>query len=118
MLEEKGFTTWVDFTDINPGSTFAHVIVDAIKKAAEEGYVLYLIDSDRVGYDQMKELDYATILKARVIPVWVRGGELTDELEYYIARLNILDVRNLRQEEQVSQIVERLVKYDLLFNQD
>jgi hypothetical protein len=118
MLEEKGFTTWVDFTDINPGSTFAHVIVDAIKKAAEEGYVLYLFDSDRVGEDQLNQLIFATRLKARVIPVWVRGGELTGELEYFIACLNILDVRNLRQEEQVSQIVERLVQHDLLFNQD
>lgn len=118
MLEEKGFSTWVDFTDINSGSNFVHAIIDAIKKAAEEGYVLYLFDSDRVGEDQLKELNFAISLKARVIPVWVRGGELTDVLEYFIASLNILDVRNLRQEEQVSQIVERLVQHDLLFNQD
>lgn len=88
----------------------------AIKIAAKEGYILSLIDSDRIGNIQMYELQVILEQSARVIPVWIHGAESSPELTYIIERLNVLDVRNLSQEEQVRRIVENLVKYDLQFN--
>jgi hypothetical protein len=90
----------------------------AIKKAAKEGYVLYLIDSDRIGPRQMFELQVIMEQSARVILVWIQGVESSPELTYIIEHFNILDVRTLSQDEQVRKIVENLVKYDLQFNKE
>ena len=116
MLQENGFTTFVDFTDIKSGREYALCIIDAIKKAADEGYVLFLIDSDTMGDWQMNALLIAQKYKSRVIPVYVQGEEFSPELEFYIGRMQILDVRNLPHEEQIRRIVEHLINYDLQFN--
>jgi hypothetical protein len=115
MLQENGFTTFVDFTDIKSGREYA-LIIDAIEKAADEGYVLYLIDSDTMGDLQMNDLCYAQYKKARVIPVYVHGEELSPMIKFYIRHMQILDVRNLPHEEQIRRIVEHLINYDLQFN--
>ena len=66
----------------------------------------------------MYELQVILEQSARVILVWIHGAESSPELTYIIERLNVLDVRNLSQEEQVRRIVENLVKYDLQFNKE
>ena len=106
----------MDFIDIKSGREYALCMINAIKKAADEGYVLYLIDSDTMGDSQMNELLIAQRKKARVIPVYVQGEEFSPELEFYIGRMQILDVRNLPHEEQIRRIVEHLINYDLQFN--
>ena len=68
-LQANWFETWVDYKDIEPGEEIVKSITSAIDKAVEDGYVLYLIDCDRYGESQSRELYYALKKSALVVPV-------------------------------------------------
>ena len=112
-LEEAGFTIWVDYDGITP-SCKQEIINKAIDKAAEEGYVLYLVDGNRYGERQRIELHYALRKSALVIPVILAGETLPLEL----GRIQWLDVRNLPEDEQIEAITQALIKHNLSLNKD
>lgn len=78
-LQANGFKTWLNYSLL---INFQEQILKAIDKAAEEGYVLYLIDCDRYGEGQRRELHYALQKSALVIPVIVAGETLPDEFVF------------------------------------
>ncbi|MBR2032418.1 MAG: toll/interleukin-1 receptor domain-containing protein [Alistipes sp.] len=117
-LEERGFVTFVDASDIRPGELFIDAIVSNIEKAANDGYILYLINSDSWSDWHDRELLYALELSARIVPIWVKGEELNYKTVFILRDKTILDVRNLPQDEQVCRIVKHLVDYDLQFNEE
>lgn len=117
-LKAEGFTPWVDYIDILPGTSFKDVIISAIDKAAEEGYVLYLVDSDNYGEGQRRELHYALDKSALVIPVVVAGDILPDIFILELGNRNWLDVRNLPKEEQIHRITQALIKHNLSLNKE
>jgi hypothetical protein len=90
----------------------------AIDKAAEKGYMLYLVDGNRYGEWQRKELHYALRKSALVIPVIVAGETLPDEFILELGRIQWLDVRNLPEDEQIREITQALIKHNLLLNKD
>lgn len=116
-LVAEGFTPWVDYIDILPGTSFTDVIISAIDKAAEEGYVLYLVDSDNYGERQRRELHYALDKSALVIPVVV-AGDILPEFIFELGNRNWLDVRNLPKEEQIHRITQALIKHNLSLNKE
>lgn len=117
-LKERGFVPFVDSLDIMPGESFIDTIASNIKKAANDGYVLYLINSDSRTDWEDRELLYALKFSARIVPIWVKGEELNNEPVFLLWDKTILDVRNLPQDEQVCRIVQHLVDYDLQFNEE
>ena len=115
-LNNSGFQTWIDINDlIAESKTFIEKRFNIIDKAAQEGYMLFLIDSDNLRDDQKQELEYA-LTKSEVynrkyiIPIWVSGKHTHERLK------GIFDVRDLPEEEQVGKIVKYLIEYDLQFN--
>lgn len=117
-LEAEGFIPWVDYIDILPNTMIKDVIISAIDKAAEEGYVLYLVDSDNYGEWQRRELHYALDKSALVIPVVVAGDILPDIFNFELGNRNWLDVRNLPEEEQIHRIMQALIKHNLSLNKE
>ena len=117
-LVEAGFTTWVDYGRVISSYKFQEFIIKAIDKAAEEGYVLYLIDCDRYGEWQRRELYYALEKSALVIPVIVAGETLPDEFILELGRIQWLDVRHLSEIEQIEAITQALIKHNLSLNKD
>ena len=118
-LQANWFETWVDYKkDIEPGEEIMKSIASAIDKAAEEGYVLYLIDCDRYGEWQRRELHYALQKSALVIPVIVAGETLLDEFIFKLGRIQWLDVRHLSEIEQIEAITQALIKHNLSLNKD
>ena len=117
-LQANWFETWVDYKDIKPGEEIVKSIASAIDKAAEEGYVLYLIDCDRYGEGLRIELYYALEKSALVIPVIVAGDTLPKEFIFELAHIQWLDVRNLPEEEQIREITQALIKHNLSLNKD
>ena len=117
-LQANWFETWVDYKDIEPCEEIGKSIASAIDKAAEEGYVLYLIDCDRYGEWQRRELYYALEKSALVIPVIVAGETLPDEFILELGRIQWLDVRHLSEIEQIEAITQALIKHNLSLNKD
>ena len=115
-LEEAGFTTWVDYDRVISSYKFQEIIIKAIDKAAEEGYVLYLIDCDRYGEWQRRELYYALKTSALVVPVIVAGDTLPKEFVFELGHIQWLDVRNLPEDEQIHKITQALIKHNLSLN--
>lgn len=117
-LQANWFETWVDYKDIEDGELFKKQITSAIDKAAEEGYVLYLVDCDRYGEWQQRELMYALDKSALVIPVIVSGKRIPDMLQFLLYSKQFIDVRNLPEEEQIREITQALIKHNLSLNVD
>ena len=115
-LQANWFETWVDYKDIENGELFKKQITSAIDKAAEEGYVLYLIDCDHFGDFQMKELRYALEKSALVIPVIVSGKEIPHTLMFMLGTRHFIDVRDLSKEEQIAKIIDTLIDHNLSLN--
>ena len=114
-LQKEGFTTWLNYSLL---INFQEQILKDIDKAAEEGYVLYLIDCDRYGEWQRRELYYALQKSALVIPVIVAGDTLPDEFLFELGRKQWLDVRHLSEIEQIEAITQALIKHNLSLNKD
>lgn len=117
-LQANWFETWVDYKDIEPGEEIVKSIASAIDKAAEEGYVLYLIDCERYGERQQRELMYALDKSALVIPVIVSGKQIPDMLQFLLYSKQFIDVRNLPADEQIHEITQALIKHNLSLNKD
>ena len=115
-LQANWFETWVDYKDIELGEEIMKSIASAIDKAAEEGYVLYLVDCDRYGEWQQRELMYALDKSALVIPVIVSGKRIPDMLQFLLYSKQFIDVRNLPEEEQIREITQALIKHNLSLN--
>ena len=113
-LVEAGFTTWVDLDRVISSYKFQEIIIKAIDKAAEEGYVLYLVDDNRYGEWQRRELYYALQKSALVIPVIVAG----ETLPFGLGHIQWLDVRNLPEDEQIHKITQALIDHNLSLNKD
>lgn len=116
-LQERGFAPFVDSLDIMPGLPIIETIKDNINKAAKDGYVFYLMDSNKCWYEE-KEILYASAQSASIIPIWVAGKELNFTTSLLFNSRQILDVRNLPLDEQVRLIVQHFVDYDLQFNEE
>ena len=112
-LQKEGFTTWLNYSLL---INFQEQILKVIDKAAEEGYVLYLIDCDRYGEWQRRELHYALEKSALVIPVIVAGETLPVEFICELSHIQWLDVRNLPEDEQIHEITQALIKHNLSLN--
>jgi hypothetical protein len=112
-LQVEGFTTWFDYRSLIDNN-FQEPTFKAIDKAAEEGYVLYLVDGNRYGEWQRRELHYALQKSALVIPVIVAGETLPFELGH----IQWLDVRNLPEDEQIHKITQALIEHNLSLNKD
>ena len=117
-LQANWFETWVDYKDIEPGEEIVKSITSAIDKAIEDGYVLYLIDCDRYGEGQSRELYYALKKSALVVPVIVAGDTLPKEFIFELGHIQWLDVRNLPEDEQIHKITQALIKHNLSLNKD
>jgi hypothetical protein len=114
-LQKEGFTTGLNYSLL---INFQEQILKAIDKAAEEGYVLYLIDCDHYGEWQRRELYYALQKSALVIPVIVAGDTLPKEFVFELGHVQWLDVRNLPEDEQIEAITQALIKHNLSLNKD
>ena len=117
QLEKEGFTPWVDSIDLSIGDDIRATITNAINKAAEEGYVLYLVDGNSYKEWQRRELHYALNKSALVIPVVVTG-DILPEFIFELGNRNWLDVRNLPEEEQIHHIMQALIKHNLSLNKE
>ena len=116
-LRVEGFTTWFDYNSLIDNK-FQELTFKGIDKAAEEGYVLYLVDGDRYGEWQRRELHYALQKSALVIPVIVAGDTLPKEFIFELAHIQWLDVRNLPEDGQIHEITQALIKHNLSLNKD
>ena len=117
-LQANWFETWVDYKDIEAGELFKKQITSAIDKAAEEGYVLYLVDCDRYGEWQQRELHYALQKSALVIPVIVAGDTIPKEFICELGYNYWLDVRDLPEDKQIHRITLALMEHNLSLNKD
>ena len=116
-LQADGFKIWVDY-GLRIDDNFQEPTFKAIDKAAEEGYVLYLIDCDRYGEGQRRVLYYALKKSALVIPVIVAGETLPDEFICELGHIPWLDVRHLPEIEQIEAITQALIEHNLSLNVD
>ena len=112
-LQANRFETWVDCSSLIDNN-FQEPTFKAIDKAAEEGYVLYLVDDNRYGEWQRRELYYALQKSALVIPVIVAG----ETLPFGLGHIQWLDVRNLPEDEQIHKITQALIDHNLSLNKD
>ena len=114
-LQKEGFTTGLNYSLL---INFQEHILKVIDKAAEEGYVLYLVDGNRYGEWQRRELHYALEKSALVIPVIVAGETLPDEFICELSHVQWIDVRNLPEDEQIHKITQALIEHNLSLNKD
>ena len=117
-LQANWFETWVDYKDIELGEEIVKSITSAIDKAVEDGYVLYLIDCERYGEWQRRELYYALEKSALVVPVIATGDTLPKEFVFELGHIQWLDVRNLPEDEKIHEITQALIKHNLSLNKD
>ena len=116
-LRVEGFTIWFDYSSLIDDK-FQEPTFKAIDKAAEEGYMLYLVDGNRYGKWQRRELHHALRKSALVIPVIVAGETLPDEFILELGRIQWLDVRHLSAIEQIEAITQALIDHNLSLNKD
>lgn len=116
-LQVEGFTTWFDYSSLIDNN-FQIQELTSIDKAVEDGYVLYLVDGNRYGEWQRRELHYALQKSALVIPVIVAGEILPDEFICELGHIPWLDVRNLPKDEQIHKITQALIEHNLSLNKD
>lgn len=114
-LQKEGFTTCLNYSLL---INFQEPTFKAIDKAAEEGYVLYLVDGNRYGEWQRRELHYALQKSALVIPVIVAGEILPKEFVFELGHVQWIDVRNLPEDEQIHKITQALIEHNLSLNKD
>lgn len=114
-LQMRDFITIFDMDSVIDG-LFEKQIIDAVKRAAEEGYVLaFLNDNFRKESWQYKEIITAMNYGGRIIPVIT--APLTDEAEFLLGHLNWIDVRDLPLSKAADYIVDSLMKIDRQNNQ-
>lgn len=116
-LQANRFETWVDCHSLIDNN-FQIQELTSIDKAVEDGYVLYLVDGNRYGEWQRRELHYALQKSALVIPVIVAGEILPDEFICELGHIPWLDVRNLPKDEQIHKITQALIEHNLSLNKD
>ena len=74
--------------------------------------MLYLIDCDRYGEGQQRELMYALDKSALVIPVIVSGKRIPDMLQFLLYSKQFIDVRNLSEEELIHKITQAFIAHN------
>ena len=80
--------------------------------------MLYLVDGDRCGEWQRREIYYALKKSALVVPVIVAGDTLPKEFIFELGHIQWLDVRHLSEIEQIKAITQALIKHNLSLNKD
>ena len=123
-LNDYGFTTtwnkYIDWPRDADVKSKNHYVLKQLIDTAEDGYVLYLLNSNSINRHQLMELNAALQMSARIIAIWITGEALPSILMLRGTEWvkNKIDVRNQPKEEQVRKIVEHLINYDLQFNEE
>lgn len=123
-LNDYGFTTtwnkYIDWPRDADVKSKNHYALKQLIDTAEDGYVLYLLNSNSINRHQLMELNAALQMSARIIAIWITGEALPSILMLGGTEWvkNKIDVRNQPKEEQVRKIVDHLINYDLQFNEE
>ena len=116
QLKLHDFNTFFDLDFLSPGDNYVSVIVDNMRIAAENGYLLFFL-SEYSSYSnyQMRELDYAIHkYNNRIIPVnTIPVDNMSDVIKFLCADLNFIDVSDKQETEAAEYIVQRLLEIDM-----
>jgi len=106
-LRRAGITVWTNRTDIKTGEVFAEAINRGIEQADN---LVYLLSPDSINstYCQ-QELDYASQLNKRIIPVLVRSTDPSQE-PTVLRDLQYIDLTNNVKEEDYKLDESQLLK--------
>ncbi|MDJ0703564.1 MAG: TIR domain-containing protein [Leptolyngbyaceae cyanobacterium MO_188.B28] len=114
-LRREGFTVWTNTTDIQTGVAFQQAIDQGIEEADN---LVYLLSPDSLKSEYcQRELDYASSLNKRVIPLLARPTELTQipdvlrALQYIDLTDNVVEMDYQQDESQLLRILRQEAPY-------
>lgn len=111
-LKMYDFNTFFDEDDLRVvGTSYEEIISKSIIKAAEEGYVLAIID-EHFSFKswQFKEIRAAEDYGGRIIPVVTES--LSDEAMFLFGNINYIDVQNMSVSEASDHIISCFMRID------
>ena len=106
MLESHSHTCWIAPRDVSPSGNYARAIVAAIRECGV--FVVLLSRRSAASPHVQREIEYAVSGEKPLLVLRAEQFELPDELRYYLATTQWLDldVRSLRTEaSRISEIV-------------
>ena len=116
QLKLHDFNTFSVFDSLSPGNNYVSAIVDQMRIAAENGYLLFFMSEYSSNSKwQMRELDYAIQkYNNRIIPVnTIPINNMSDMIQFLCADLNWIDVSDKQETEAAEYIVQRLLEIDM-----
>lgn len=107
LLSEHGIETWIAPGDIPAGSTYAGVIVRAIK--GSECLVLLLTEHAQNSKWVDKEVERALSFGKIIIPIALESIQLNDNFEFYLGNQQIIPVRQFSNEnESMLRLIQQI----------
>ncbi len=108
-LQKKDYLVFFAPDSIPVGSSFAHVITNAITEASQEGCVMVLITPNSVNSEYIfKEIDIAYSRKGNIVPVMIGDVELSDKMMFYFGRHQFYKLPENPTDDEIDEMIEKI----------
>ena len=84
-LEDSGIKCWIAPRNVLPGSTYPSQIMKAIRACSD--FILIASDNINASHHVQNEVAQAFDMRKKIIPIRVEEFNLSDELKYYLSRV-------------------------------
>ncbi len=106
-FNKNGIKTWMAPGDIPAGSSYAGVIINALKEA--DALVLLLTENSQKSVFVDKEVERAINYRKTIIPIALENVKLNDSFEFYLGNQQIVQVRQLNDKNpELAKIIRQL----------
>lgn len=116
-MSDNDFQVWQASKNIPAGSPYSEVVAEAINDTAQEGFFVMLITESSVNSAWCKrELMYALNRKCMIIPIVVRGTELSPDMEFFFCKIQHLYIPQEPTDAELDHLIDKLIDYQEYFD--
>jgi len=109
LLQQAGFSVWIDRTGIESGDAFKQVIFDAIERS--EFFLFFSSKSSNASSWTAKEIGVAVSLKKRIFPIKLDNSSPVKEVLFDIINLDYCDLTDPgTREEEFQDLIQTLIR--------
>ena len=105
-LESNGISCWIAPRNIPPGLTYSASIINGIKNAAF--FIFIFTKSSNESDAVINEIENASALKIRIIPLKMDDLAYSDSLEYYLRSKQAINAFNRSLDTAVAELVQHI----------
>ncbi len=105
QLELNGINCWIAPRDVRIGA-----YATSILKGIEKSKVFLLIFSKHSNYSEhvLREIDYASSHKVKIIPINIDETTPTDAMKYYLNMIHWLDIKDCQKPSNIKKILQAI----------